>query len=437
VKLNLIRENILKNKLSCILRITILSFSFSCLCIAQSPGDLDKTFGNGGKVNVGISGYYDVAKSMALQHDGKIVVVGYGKESLASFKGLSVARYLQNGEMDFDFGNLGVIGRVTTDLEGEANSVVIQKDDKIVITGYSISPATNNEEITLIRFTENGNIDKSFGNKGLVITEISNEKDEGESVAIQRDGKIVVVGATDHKPTTDIVLVRYNENGSIDYSFGINGIVITDIKSSMDIGKSLVIQDDGKIIVSGFTHIINKFFMTLLRYDTNGDLDTTFGESGIVITEINGRRGKMDMAIQNDGKIILVGPSEVEDSHHFTVLRFNNNGSLDQSFGRNGVTKTIIGNYSEAESVALDLNGNIVVAGTTELGNEQFVVAMYDQNGMLVSGFGLDGIVKTSFIKNSVDRAHSVVIDNDGNIIVAGETKNDYTTFGLVRLIGK
>jgi len=427
----------LKHKLCYILCFTVFCFSLTYLSVAQSAGDLDKTFGNSGKVNVGISGYYDVAKSMALQHDGKIVVVGYGKESLVSFKGLSVARYLQNGEMDFDFGNLGVIQRVTMDLEGEAYSVAIQKDDKIVITGYSISPATNNKEITLIRFTENGNIDKSFGNKGLIITEISDEKDVGESVAIQDDGKIVVVGSTDHKPTTDIVLIRYNENGSIDYGFGIGGIVITDINSGFDIGKSLVIQSDGKLIVSGFTHVRNKFLMTLLRYDSYGDLDPSFGDGGIVTTDINGRRGKMDMAIQNDGKIILVGPSEVENSHHFTVLRFNNNGSLDQSFGRNGVTKTVIGNYSEAESVALDLNGNIVVAGTTELGNEQFVVAMYNQNGMLESAFGSDGIVKTSFIKNSVDRAHSVVIDNDGNIIVAGETKNDYTTFGLVKLIGK
>ena len=427
----------MKYKLYYILFFTVFYFSFTCLSVAQSPGDLDKTFGNDGKVNVGIGGYYDVAKSMALQHDGKIVVVGYGKESLASFKGLSVARYLQNGEMDYDFGNLGVIQRVTTDLEGEAYSVVIQKDNKIVITGYSISPATNNEEITLIRFTENGNVDKSFGNKGLIVTAISTEKDVGSSVAIQLDGRIVVVGTTDHKPTTDIVLIRYNKNGSLDYGFGIGGIVITDIKSSMDIGKSLAIQSDGKLIVSGFTHIINKFFMTLLRYDSNGELDPTFGNSGIVITDINGRRGKMDLALQNDGKIILVGPSEVENSHHFTVLRFNNNGSLDKSFGNNGVTKSIIGDHSEAESVALDLNGNIVVAGTTELGNEQFVVAMYNQNGMLVPEFGSDGIVKTSFIKNSVDRAHSVVTDNDGNIIVAGETENDYTTFGLVKLIGK
>lgn len=427
----------MKYKLNYFLILTAFYFSFTGLCIAQAPGDLDKTFGNGGKVNVGITGYYDVAKSMALQHGGKIVVVGYGKESLASFKGLSMTRYLQNGEMDNEFGDYGVIQRVTSDLEGEANSVVIQKDNKIVVTGYSISPATNNEEITLIRFTENGIVDKSFGKKGIIVTEVSNAKDEAESVAIQNDGKIVVVGSTDHKPTTDIVLIRYNENGSIDYSFGINGIVITDINSSLDIGKALVIQSDGKIVVSGFTHIINKFFMTLLRYDSNGELDPTFGNSGIVITDINGRRGKMDMTIQKDGKIILVGPSEVESSHHFTLLRFNKNGSLDKGFGNNGLTKTIIGNYSEAEAVALDINGNIVVAGTTELGNEEFVAAMYDQNGMLVSEFGLDGIVKIGFIKNSVDRAHSVVIDNDGNIILAGETKNGYTTFGLVRLIWK
>ncbi len=143
----------MKYKLYYILFFTVFYFSLTCLSVAQSPGDLDNTFGNGGKVNVGIGGYYDVAQSMALQHDGKIVVAGYGKESLVSFKGLSMARYLQNGEMDYDFGNLGVIHRVTKDLEGEANSVAIQKDDKIVVAGYSISPATNNEEITLVRFT--------------------------------------------------------------------------------------------------------------------------------------------------------------------------------------------------------------------------------------------------------------------------------------------
>jgi uncharacterized delta-60 repeat protein len=430
-------ESKLRNKLYIILYTSVVFVIFSFQSIAQSPGDLDKTFGNGGKVNVGIGGYYDVAKSMALQHDGKIVLVGYGKESIASFKGLSMARYLQNGEMDFDFGNYGIIHRVTKDLEGEAYSVTIQKDNKIIVTGYSISPETNNEEITLIRFTANGNVDDSFGEKGFIVTKISDGKDVAESVTIQNDGKVVIVGTTNHKPTTDIILVRYSENGIIDNSFGIGGFVTTDINSSLDVGKAVSIQQDGKIVVSGFTHAKNKFYVTLLRYKSNGDLDPTFGKSGIVATDINGRRGKMDMVIQSNGKIIVVAPSEVNNSHHFTVLRFNANGSLDKSFGNNGVTKTIIGNYSEAESVALDANGNIIVAGTTELGNEQFVVAMYDQNGVLVSDFGLDGVVKQSFIKNSVDRAHSVVIDSDGNIIVAGETKNGYTTFGLIKLIGK
>ncbi|RKY93896.1 MAG: hypothetical protein DRQ13_08900, partial [Ignavibacteriae bacterium] len=292
----------MKYKLYYILYITVFYFSFTCLGIAQSPGDLDKTFSNGGKVNLGIVGFYDVAQEVALQKDGKIVVAGYGQESKVSFKGLSMARYLQNGEMDYDFGNLGVIHKLKMNLEGEVNSVVIQKDDKIIVVGYSISPTTNNEEITLVRFTENGKVDKSFGNKGLIVTEISSEKEVGESIAIQPDGKIVVVGTTQHNPSFDIVLVRYDEYGNLDPYFGIGGIVITDINSGLDIGKSIVIQSDGKLIVSGFTYVGNKFFMTLLRYDSNGNLDPTFGESGIVITDINGRRGRMDLALQNDGK---------------------------------------------------------------------------------------------------------------------------------------
>jgi uncharacterized delta-60 repeat protein len=388
-------------------------------------------------VNVGICGYFDIAQEVDVQKDGKIIVAGYGMESASSFKGLSIARYLSDGSIDYDFGNLGLIQKQTNTLEGELNSIVIQKDDKIVAVGYSISSATNNENLTLVRFTINGKLDKSFGESGLIVTEISNQKEIGESVAIQPDGKIVCVGTTQHDPNFDIFLVRYDEYGQIDPYFGLGGIVITNINSGHDIGKSLAIQNDGKLIVAGFTYSEDNFYMTLLRYDSNGKLDSTFAKGGIAITDIKSSIGKLDLAMQNDGKIILVGPSEVDNTHHFTVVRFNNNGSPDNSFGKNGITKTIIGDFSEAESVAIDSFGNIVVAGTTGLENESFVVAMYNQNGILDPGFGLNGIVKINFNNSRVDRAHSLIIENDGKIIVAGETTHEYTTFGLVRLIGK
>lgn len=412
-------------------------FSLNSLSIAQQPGDLDISFGNGGKVSVGIGGYFDVAQEVDVQKDGSIIVAGYGQESPSSYKGLSIARYLKDGNMDYDFGNLGLIQKQTNSMEGELNSIEIQEDDKIVAVGYSISSNTNNEDLTLVRFTKNGILDKSFGNGGLVVTEISNQKEICEAVAIQPDGKIICVGTTQHDPNFDIFLVRYDEYGQLDYYFGQGGIVITDINSGHDIVKSLAIQKDGKLIVAGFTYSKDNFSMILLRYDTNGNLDSTFGKNGIAITNIYSSIGKLDLAIQNDGKIILVGPSKVNNTHHFTVLRFNTNGSLDNSFGKNGITQTIIGDFSEAESVALDSYGNIVVAGTTGLENEDFVVAMYSQNGILDPGFGLNGITQVNFNNNSVDRAHSLAIDSDGNIIVAGETTNEYTTFGLVRLIGK
>ena len=420
-------------------KIFLIAFYFSStsLSIAQNPGDLDKTFGNGGMVNLGIGGYFDIAQEVDVQKDGKIIVAGYGMESASSFKGLSIARFLSDGSFDYDFGNLGLIQKQTNTLEGELNSIAIQKDDKIVAVGYSISSATNNENLTLVRFTINGKLDKSFGESGLIVTEISNKKEIGESIAIQPDGKIITVGTTQHDPNFDIFLVRYDEYGQLDPYFGLGGIVVTDINSGHDIGKSIAIQNDGKIIVAGFTYSEDNFYMTLLRYDSNGQLDTTFAKGGIAITNIKSSIGKLDLALQKDGKIILVGPSEVDNTHHFTVVRFNNNGSLDNTFGKNGITKTLIGDFSEAESVALDSYDNIVVAGTTGSGNESFAVAMYNQNGLLDSDFGLNGIVKLNFNNSSVDRAHSLIIENDGKIIVAGETTNEYTTFGLVRLIGK
>ena len=427
----------MKHKHQYTIYIIAFYFSFNCLSIAQQPGDLDISFGNGGKVSVGIGGYFDVAQEVDVQKDGSIIVAGYGQESPSSYKGLSIARYLKDGNMDYDFGNLGLIQKQTNSMEGELNSIEIQEDDKIVAVGYSISSNTNNEDLTLVRFTKNGILDKSFGNSGLVVTEISNQKEIGEAVAIQPDGKIICVGTTQHDPNFDIFLVRYDEYGQLDYYFGQGGIVITDINSGHDIGKSLAIQEDGKLIVAGFTYSEDNFCMALLRYDTNGNLDSTFGKNGIAITNIYSSIGKLDLVLQNDGKIILVGPSKVDNTHHFTMLRFNTNGSLDNSFGKNGITQTIIGDFSEAESVALDSYGNIVVAGTTGLENEDFVVAMYSQNGILDPGFGLNGITQVNFNNNSVDRAHSLAIDSDGNIIVAGETTNEYTTFGLVRFIGK
>jgi uncharacterized delta-60 repeat protein len=285
----------MKYKYNSVMNTIIFCFLFPYLSFAQKPGDLDKTFGKEGKVSVGIGGYFDVAHEVALQSDGKIVVAGYGRESSSSFKGLSIARYLQDGTLDYDFGNLGLIQKQTTTMEGELNSIAIQKDDKILAVGYSISSTTNNEDITLVRFNKNGQLDKSFGNNGLVLTEISDQKEIGESVAIQPDGKIVVVGTTQHNPGPDIVLARYDEYGQLDYYFGNAGTVITNITPGPDIGKSLVIQRDGKIIVAGFSYSADNFFMTLLRYDSNGILDPTFGKSGIVITSFSSRVGKLDL----------------------------------------------------------------------------------------------------------------------------------------------
>jgi uncharacterized delta-60 repeat protein len=427
----------MKYRYNSVINTIIFCFLFTYLSFAQKPGDLDKTFGKEGKVSVGIGGYFDVAQEVALQSDGKIVVAGYGRESSSSFKGLSIARYLQDGTLDYDFGSLGLIQKQTTTMEGELNSIAIQKDDKILAVGYSISSTTNNEDITLVRFNKNGQLDKSFGNNGLVLTEISDQKEIGESVAIQPDGKIVVVGTTQHNPGPDIVLARYDEYGQLDYYFGNAGTVITNITPGPDIGKSLVIQRDGKIIVAGFSYSADNLFMTLLRYDSNGILDPTFGKSGIVITSFSSRVGKLDLVLQSDEKIILVGSSEIDNAHHFTVIRFNNNGVIDQSFGSNGSTRTKIGNYSEAHGVAMDSNGNIIVAGTAELGNETIVVARYNPMGVLDTIFGADGLAKVHFYEKSIDRAHSVIIDSNGNIIAAGETTSDYTTFGLIRLIGK
>jgi len=206
--------------------ILILAFIFICLpslTPAQSPGDLDNTFGNGGIVVTDITGYIDGAYSIALQIDGKIILTGYSIETIGAFREMTSVRYLTDGVIDSSFGTNGIVITDVSDREGEAYSVAIQTDGKIVIGGFSESSSTNNDDFTLVRYDTTGNLDNTFGTDGIVTTEIRSDNDVLESLIIQPDGKIIGVGWSSDNPNDDIALVRYNSDGSLDHSFGISG----------------------------------------------------------------------------------------------------------------------------------------------------------------------------------------------------------------------
>ncbi|MGV0101665.1 Ig family protein [Nostoc sp. DSM 114160] len=359
---------------------------------------LDANFDSDGKVTTDIgTNTTDIARSIVIQDDGKILVAGVSNNNFA------VVRYNSNGSLDTSFNSTG---KVTTDFGNTdiAYSIALQDDGKILVAGASSS------NFAVVRYNSNGGLDTSFGTAGKVTTNLGST-DIAYSIALQDDGKILLAG----KRGNDFAVVRYNSNGSLDTSFGGTGKVITNLGST-DIAYSIALQDDGKILLAGVSN--NNF--AVVRYDSNGGLDTSFGTAGKVITDIgtNTTDTAYSIALQDDGKILLAGVS----NSNFAVVRYNSNGSLDTSFGTAGKVTTNLGSTDIAYSVSVQANGKIIVAGSS---NNNFALVRYNSNGTLDTDFNTTGIITTDIGTKTTDNAYALT-QHDGTVIVAGISANNF-----------
>ena len=343
--------------------------SIPSMASAAADGALDTTFGTGGKVTTAV-GVADQGKAIAIQSNGKILVVG---DDMADFE---VVRYNTDGSLDTTF---DTDGKVTTDIgtstTDTANAVAIQSDGKIIVAGSSGGMAPNSGNFAVVRYNADGSLDTSFDNDGKVTTDIgTSTEDSGSAVAIQSDGKIIVAGTSGS--STDFAAVRYNTDGSLDTSFDTDGKVTTDIgTSTTDTAKALVIQSDGKIVAVGTSS--NDF--AVVRYTTTGTLDTTFDTDGKVTTDIGTSTTDTGSSavIQSDGKIVVVG----DNYSDFVIVRYTTTGALDTTFDTDGKVTTDIGTstYDAGTAVAIQGDSKIVVAGRSGAGGPpSFAVARYE-----------------------------------------------------------
>lgn len=272
--------------------------------------------------------------------------------------------------------NFGTSGKIITDLgnsDNGASSVAIQSDGKIAVAGES------NDDFAIVRYNSDGSIDNTFGNAGKVTTNFVNE-DVCYSIAIQSDGKIVLTGVCDYGNSTSFATARYNSDGSLDNSFGTTGKVINVVGGPISNIYSLAIQGDGKIVLGGYQYMSGTHFV-LLRYNIDGSFDNSFGSGGIVSTNFSGGDEINSLAIQSDGKMVVAG----ESNNDFAIVRYNSNGSIDNSFGNGGITTTDFGGGLDiGYSIALQNDGKIVIAGVADYlgGDSDFAIARYNQDGM-------------------------------------------------------
>jgi len=414
-------------------------FVACCPCLVQgAQGDLDITFNPPNGYSLYNGWNTDSYMGVAIQADGKIVV-STGMENGAN-DDVAVLRYNRDGTLDGMFGTNGV---VTYD-GGNGNDcgrlLAIQPDGKIVLTGYTHNG--NNYDILIMRLNVDGTPDSSFGNNGIAVYDNAGRLDRGRGIAIQPDGKLLVTARSTGDGTSIAMMLRYGAGGILDDTFGTNGVVIYESGQGNAGFRDVAIQGDGKIVTSGYTRTPAGYLFLTARYANDGTLDDTFGTNGMATYDGgHGNAGAWGVAIQEDGKIVVSGGNFNGSDLDVVVLRYNSNGTLDSGFGTNGVVTYDGGKGDDnGRRLALQAGNRIVVTGNTSDGNNLLVLVLrYNRDGTPDVAFGNAGAVIMQLGEGD-DWGESVAISANRNIMIAGGvgngTDNDILVFRLIGFQG-
>ena len=401
-------------------------------------GTLDTSFGRDGIVITSFTGFDAAVQSLLIHADKKIIAGGsVTKSGTTQF---SLARYNIDGSLDETFGNLG---QAITDYPElmVMSSMALQSDGKIIVAGNLYNSSISISRFVLVRFDSNGILDTSFGIDGRVITNISDKLDRIASVIIQNDGKIIASGATSDDTTfSDFAMVRYNSDGTLDTNFGNNGVVVTSLQV-WDYANAITIQNDNEIIIAGATskdfdlNLGFDYNFSVTKFDKFGNLDLTFGDAGfVIIGSPDANEKAFSVKVSIDGKIVIAGENH-SSKYAFMLAQLLPNGSLDASFGNNGVLLNGLSNEF-IESVAMQIDGKFLITeynGTGGCCSANIKLIRFLEDGNYDATFGNNGIVTADFL-NENNQANAIVIQDDGKIIIGGVSGNQiHSDYGLAR----
>jgi uncharacterized delta-60 repeat protein len=399
-------------------------------------GDFDPSFSGDGwvrtlEVRAASNNYLpEGAEDVAIQPDGKIVVVGEVQDGRSQWY-FGAFRYLPDGSLDRSFAGSGWVALDLGSFEF-AHAVALQPDGKIVVAGEADCPRAIC--FAVARFLTDGTLDRSFGDGGVVRTMFAQCGCRAYDVAVQRDGRIVAVGWRfrygDAQDDDLFAVARYLPDGRLDRSFSRDGLASIDFGFGDDVAHAVAVQPDGKIVVAG--HGTRNRYRTeddfaFVRFRRDGALDRGFGGDGLVTVDFGGRRydAAHALAVQPNGAIVAAGSSGGrEAAPGIALLRLRRDGSLDRTFGSGGrrlTSPSAHGGYSHA--VLRQPDGRIVVAGRV-FGDEKrdasdWVLARYGTGGRLDASFGRGGIAFSDY-GTGADSAEGLALDREGRIVAVG-----------------
>ncbi|MGD9210595.1 MAG: hypothetical protein PVI90_07455 [Desulfobacteraceae bacterium] len=407
----------------------------------------DSEFGENGVVRTNF--YYgienDEGAAILLQKDGRIVLTGslvltmmpeYYQYSQGA---IALARLNKDGSLDETFGDNGMTLTLFTDEIVKVTDAVVDYSGNILVAGY-INCRT--DDFLLVRYSPDGELDYTFGENGIVITDFNERDDRAYRLKIDHMGKIILSGESSNVDGTirDTALARYNTDGSKDMDFGTYGTIVADLFNEEDAAHDLVVDSAGKILITGYTGIKKKHSNIILaRFNYDGSQDATFGDSGRVKFKSSNFEIGTQIKLLPKGRLLVLGTTRWQSNSNKTdlcLIRCLWDGSFDQSFGNGGNVKSDFGGSELGIALFGQAGGKVLVAMKSFIssddkinydGSEELVLALYNWNGTLDKDFGDNGFLKTDFFEDH-DHIKDAVMPLGGKIVVGGFVrKNGYT----------
>jgi len=382
-------------------------------------GSLDVTFGAAGFLTEGGEGRQG---GMVVKVDsaGKILIVGVRGEPLLTggrFLLMAVWRYNADGTIDTSFNSQGYLtynSRIGTGHTSEGYDIAIDNNGKILLTGYD-EPFGSTASMILARFNEDGTFDTSFNTTGIV----NRANSSGGGVTIDDNSRILVTG---FESNGAMMLIRYNSDGTIDNTFGTNGVT-----NSLQGIATQVAHYNGKIYVVGATGSGT----TLWRFNEDGSLDTSFATNGMVFYTEGTSRPFIEykssyLAIDQNGKIVVSAQTGTPEAMDRALLRYNTDGTLDTTFGDAGIISYDSSLNDYGGGVTIDANNNVIVTYSTNSTSGtigDMIIRRYTSAGQLDMTFGVNGEV--TYDSGGVDGGKGVTVDNNGRILITGKIGSD------------
>jgi uncharacterized delta-60 repeat protein len=396
----------------------LLALTTAPCAFALDPGE------DGVRITIPVSGISDAAQAAIVDAQGNLIMAGSAGGNYSV-----LASITRTGALNGAFGTGGIYEHDLSPGLGDSLRALVRMDDgRMVGCGTFFSPGTATD-FDVVRFMADGSLDSTFDGVGFAVTPFATSGsggllfDQCNAVAVQADGMIVSAGFTAEDGPNHVALTRHTASGQLDTGFGTGGKVDMNAAATSNgnsEARAVLIQPDGKVLVAGYAFGPGNAELLLMRLNTDGTPDATFGTAGITRTPVGtGEDMANAMVRQPDGFIVIAGSTIVSDGRRdFVVARYNSSGVLDATFGNGGLVTTPVG-PSDDVAYALTLMpwGRLVAAGSARISTggsgTDLALVSYNRDGTLDRYFG-DGGARMVNISDFDDIVYGLVNDIDG-----------------------